>query len=238
MSNEIFPTKDSLTADELRDRAKRILANNPLERQDKLEISGDLDDSFVTALKGIKDLIGIKPDASVIYPGSSTHVGVARVFGKEAVTHVDPDERVKVALEESGYRGVTSGIEQYVPDEPVDVIVALNSYGKPDADIISRLVKPGGWIIANNYTGWARDVNTVPGLELKAAVLPTYMDSNRQLLQGDEIPPDATEDVAYYMKMSPEGKITPGTVQDHTISDVSARYPDGLFAFQFNGEIQ
>lgn len=202
------------------------------EKVDAYELSGDMDDSFVTTLRGIKDWLQIPDDATVIYPGSSVHVGVARVFGKENVVHVDPDEIAARSLSGADYMAVESTIEEYIPEEPVDVMVALNSYGKITDTILERLLKPGGLVIANNYTHWAHDLSEMPGVTLESAVLPSYGDVNASYLEGGDIPVNACGLTVQYWRISREGRIEVGTPEDNTFAEKSPNYPDGLFVFR------
>lgn len=202
------------------------------EQVDKYELGGDMDDSFVTTLRGVKDWLQIPDDANIVYPGSSAHVGVARVFGKENVVHVDPDEIAVRTLTSADYAAVKSTIEEYKPVEPADVMVALNSYGSITADVLERLVKPGGIVIANNYTHWAHELSKLPNVTLESALLPSYMDENASYVEGDDIPDGACDLVMQYWRISREGSVELGTPANNTFAEESPKYPDGLFVFR------
>lgn len=196
------------------------------------EIS-DQEDSFTNSLRKLQDEFQIPIGSTVLNPGSSTHVGAALIFGKEHVTHVDPDEVACEVLRENGYAAETARIEDYTPEQPFDAMVALNSYGSVDEATLSKLVRPGGYIITNNYTGWAEDLSKLTGsVELAGAWLPTYLDEDAKLYRGEEVPEDATGWVQDYYRMPPGGGISRGTPEDHDFADESARYPDGLFVFR------
>lgn len=199
--------------------------------QSQPELFGDTEDDFVQTLRRLKEELSIPNGASIVYPGSSTHVGVARVFGSKNVIHVDPDESACQALIDGGYNATPVGFEDFYPDEPVDGIVALNSYGVPDKESIRRVVKPGGFIVTNNYTHWADELTKVEGVNLVEAVLPDYHDDNAIVYRGDDIPRQATGLGFTYIKVE-NGTISKGTVEDHTFADQVPNYPDALFVFR------
>ena len=202
-------------------------------RQAGLEIYGDSDDSFVCALRGIKDKLNLEDGSTVVYPGSHTHVGVARVFGKENVTHVDPDHEATQVLAKADFKAVETGVEDYEPDEPADVMVALNSYGSPTSEIVQRLVKPGGFVIANNYTHWANKLNGLQdSLRLVAAIMPSYGAADARLVEASELPEEATGSDVVYSKLEGGGEISRGTPEDHDVAIEMSRNPDALFIFE------
>lgn len=203
------------------------------KKNKKLETFGDTEDEFVKALRGLQQLVGLEDSASVIYPGSSTHVGVARVFGKGNVVHVDPDSGAMDVLTEQGYLAVESTIEAYSPDKPVDAIVALNSYGVPTAETITRLVKPGGFVIANNWTHWAAELAKLGDtLELVGAIMPDYQTPDAKFAGADALPHDVTDLVKHYFVLESGGEMKAGTPENHTFADESPTYPDALFVFK------
>ena len=197
------------------------------------EVFGDCEDHFVVALRGIKTDIPLADDVKIAYPGSGTHVGVARVFGRENVTHVDPDATACSALTEAGYRAEAVGIENFCPPEPIDGIVALNSYGSPTHEIITKIVKPGGFIIANNYTHWAAELGRIQGLTLHAVLAPAYYAESPQLYRGSDIPTNATGLGICYLKIR-DGVVSYGSPDDYTYADETPNYPDALFVFRLD----
>lgn len=171
---------------------------------------GDEDDGFVRSLRRIKQDFAIARGSSVLYPGSSTHVGVARVFGKEHVIHVDPEEGAVRTLRAAGYLAVQQRVEDYAPAAPADVLVALNSYGSPTAEAIERQVRFGGMIIANNWTSWAHELNQLSShTRLLAAILPSFNAPEAELVINPE---------------QLRGAVDRGT-------DTGAPYADALFVF-------
>ncbi len=205
---------------------RRVISRQP-------EVFGDDEkDEFVVALKRIKTQLGIEPGSSVIYPGSSTHAGVARVFGKEHVQHVDPDGAAMKVMEAEGYNVTVSTIEDYHPLEQADVMVALNSYGVVTPEILDRLIKKGGYIIANNHTYWAHEIVEMHTTELVGAVMPDYRMATASWMKGEQIPSDATDIVTQYYVLKDNGNVVRGTAESHTFEDESARYPDALFIFK------
>jgi hypothetical protein len=201
--------------------------------KDKLEISGDTDDSFVIGLRSLKDRFKIANNASVIYPGSSTHVGVARVFGKANVVHVDPELEAVKTLKEAGYKAEALGIEDYRPDSLADIMVALNSYGSPTEEIVERLVKPGGYVIANNYTQWANKLNLLESaVKLKAVLGPSFNSDDARIVDAIELPDDVSAINTTYYNMGPGGALIEGTLEDHNFAAEIPLYPDALFVFE------
>lgn len=217
---------------ELSARALLIAMFNK-NKEKNLEVFGDTDDSFVDSLKTIIHSLGEKKDVSVIYPGSGAHVGVARVFGKEHVVHVDPDTDAFDALNNNGYAAVKSTIEDYMPNAPADGMVALNSYGTPSKELIGRLVKPGGFVVANNYTHWASVLAKMgETLELVGAVMPDYQLHDSEFVDNSKIPKGATEIDKAYILVDRDANVKPGTPDNFTIQNESPRYPDALFVFR------
>ena len=131
---------------------------------------GEADDSFVKRLQLVVETLGLDiGDLSVLYPGSSTHIGVASVFGKEHVTHVDIDPDATRLLQEEGYASVLGAVEQLVAPEKYDVFVSYNS-GTVNKEELERLLNPGGLIIANNWHGSANELFEQSGCELIGVV--------------------------------------------------------------------
>lgn len=205
------------------------------DRASKYETWGDNEnDDFVISLGNLKSHLDLADGVAVIYPGSSTHLGVVKVFGKESVTHVDPDVGVCDSLNSKGYFAVPSKIEDFVPDHQVDVIVALNSYGVPNSEIISRLVVPGGLIIANNYTHWAAALSKLEEVTLESGIFPDYSPNIGNFLDADQMPPDATSLHMEYWTITPEGRASIGTPEEHNFAQDTPRFPDALFVFRYN----
>jgi hypothetical protein len=196
------------------------------------ELSGDEEDDFVQSLRRFKEQFHIPDDAKVIYPGSSTHVGTARAFGKDNVVHVDPDDRAVGVLEGHGYKAVARGISEYTPDEKSDVIVGLNSYGILSQEDVERLLNDGRYLVTNNYTNWAHEAAELENLSLVGAMLPRYEEGG-VFLEGEDIPENATDIVTRYYRFPKEGGVFPAKEGDPgALPDESARYPDGLFVFR------
>lgn len=205
----------------------------PAFKERTLELSGDSDDEFVTALRDIWERLDIPQEATVIYPGSGTHVGVARIAGKDRVVHIDPDPDAVATLRAHEYDAVATRIEDYDLQVPADVMVALNAYGKITEDIVQKLLKPGGYLITNNHTHWARDAAGLQNLDLQGAVLPSYGAADARYYEGDEIPVDATGDVTKYYIYPPSGGVYEAAATDEGAEpETTPRYRNGLFVFQ------
>ena len=202
----------------------------------KLEVFGDEEEPFVQSLRVLKDALHIHEDAQVVYPGSSTHVGVARVFGKECVTHVDPEDEACSVLKNAGYTAEAIGIEDYHPKEPADLMVALNSYGEPTAKMLKNVLKPGGLVITNNYTHWATELSAIEGVTLQSAMLPDYRSGNAELVDSARVPKNATEIVEQEFVITRGGRMLPyepGERAEGLVTSISSpRYPDALFVFR------
>lgn len=224
---ELWST-DDLAGDDIDPAHYDSYLENRLRELDKkaYEIQ-DRDDEFVQALRKLITHYNIDPGVLVVHPGSGTHVGVARVFGKEHVVHVDPDNGVIGALTASDYRAELSKIEEYNPREKAGLMVALNSCGVPDREMLSRVLEPGALIISNNYSGWAKELAGIEGTALVGAVLPSYH-AGGKFVQGADIPEEAigSSQVTYQ-------------IEDNVSDDVyrftreTPNYPDALFVFRF-----
>ncbi len=233
------PTPESNNADQsspedLGDEALRILIETAVRESfsQGLELFGDCDDAFVNRLKDLNESLNVPDDAHIIYSGSSTHVGVARVFGKKNVVHVDPEEQACDLLSAAGYIAEALKIEDYHPDEKADVLVALNSYGTPSEEVIRNTVKPGGVIITNNYSHWANELNKLDGVTLKAALMPSYLDESAELVDGGDIPSDATALTEVTYSIDKDGRLNSKDPDANVFTDVKPKYPDALFVFQ------
>jgi hypothetical protein len=222
MTSETAPNyeRDSNSSNEPLKLSARALLRAMFNKNNEknLEVFGDTDDSFVDSLKIIMESLGEKMGVSVIYPGSGAHVGVARVFGKEYVVHVDPDTDAFDALNNNGYAAVKSTIEDYMPAEPADGMVALNSYGTPSKELIGRLVKSGGFVVANNYTHWASELAKMgETLELVGAVMPDYHPHDSEFVDVSKIPEGATEIDKEYILVDRDANVKPGTPEIQTL---------------------
>lgn len=102
----------------------------------------------------------IKNASRVLYPGSAADSTFADSMGIERVIHVDPSEPSIKALGDDGYVTVKSTIEAYLNDDPspVDVLILYNpAIGVFDE--MCELVRPNGYVIANNWHNSAADIN-------------------------------------------------------------------------------
>ena len=195
---------------------------------------------LVATLSELKRRFSIPDTAQVLDSGSNTNVAVSSAFGKEGATHLDPDEQAMGLLKEHGYRTVTSTMEDYSPQEPFDVLVGMNSYGTPTADTLKRLVKPGGLIIANNYTGWAHDITESGVAKLEGGVLPAYYAPEAEYLPGGEIDPRVLEiGKEYYIFPDFTPINDPSEAPDGAqifVEEDSAELPDAIFIFRMTDQ--
>lgn len=208
------------------------ILNRFRDRPTELKPYGDEHDEFVVQLRNIAHILGVGQDASVIYPGSNTHAGVARAFGRENVTHVDPDGHATNAMRKAGYHTAQLPIEEYIPEHPADLVVALNSYGQPTREVMNKLVVPEGYVIANNWTGWAHDLTGMTGYAMVGAILPAYNSPEAEWVDAADLPNNpAGKEIVFY-KILPGGALSAGTLEDNTFADEEYHNPDALFVFQ------
>jgi hypothetical protein len=205
------------------ERAKEVF-NRPYE------ITGDTEDDFVQALRTLQRFVPIAAGVRVVYPGSKTHVGVARVFGKDAVMHVDTNSRAVECLLAHGYQAEVASLEDYTPPAPYDVMVGMNLPDTTAAQHLGSLVRPGGLVVVNNATGWARDLAVNNRARLYSAIFPAYDGDDSRYAIAGLLPADATACTPAYYRMDPPGPADgpgPGILEDQV-----ALYPQGLFVFR------
>lgn len=120
-------------------------------------------------LRGI--MHGVGSDATIIYPGSAADVQLAKVFG-ETVIHVDPDAASMDALRRHGLVAISARVEDYLPSltRPIDVLFSYNA-GIPGEDIRS-MIRPGGYLIANNWHEAANAIGGDRSFDIVAAINP------------------------------------------------------------------
>lgn len=98
---------------------------------------------------------------SVLYPSCGFDASPARVF--DNVTFVDIEEGnpgcIK-SLRKAGLRALKKDIREYKPDELHDLLILLNP--AIPTEWASRHLKPGGWVLANNYHGNASEMHSKP----------------------------------------------------------------------------
>jgi hypothetical protein len=218
-------------------RAAEFIVNDSLVPE-KRTTHGFEKDDFTDALSAIAQRFSIASDSAVLYPGSSTHMGVAFTFGKDRVTHVDPDELACSALQQNGCNAVVSTFEDLSVESHFDVLVALNSYGTADPEALARVLKPGALIIANNYTHWADDIRQSGVAHLEGAIFPAYFGpGGGNYSEADQLPDDATELSMAYYNITREGNVSPGTPDNNTFSDIQPKYPDALFVFTYSPDV-
>jgi len=115
---------------------------------------------------------GLPEAPKVIYPGSAAHVAPADVFGKENTVMIDPEERAVRALSENGYTAVASRLEDYIAlheRDLFDIAVSFNAGGIVERNY-KNILKPGGFVIANNWHDTANWLNASPDFRLLGAV--------------------------------------------------------------------
>ncbi|HMQ95911.1 MAG TPA: hypothetical protein PKD19_01700 [Candidatus Saccharibacteria bacterium] len=117
--------------------------------------------------------LGITEQSIVLYPGSAADATFADVIGGRQVIHIDPDEVSIRELQTEGYVGVPTTKEQYYADNPglvgaVDMIISYNA-GKISGEEVS-FIRPGGYVLANNWHDSANAMARREDFELVGAV--------------------------------------------------------------------
>jgi len=113
------------------------------------------DDSIYTAFKE-----QVHNPRSVLYPSCGIDASPARVF--DNVTFVDKE--CVQRLREAGFKALKMDIQDYKPEEEHDALILLNP-SIPSEWGTRHLVR-GGYVIANNYHGNARELFHDPGFTL------------------------------------------------------------------------
>lgn len=191
------------------------------------EVYGDTDDEFVIKVAELTEHFNLHPQR-VLYPGSSQHAGVARVFGKDKVVHVDPDANAIAVMAKEGYQTQAGKVEEYESDQQFDLIVSFNA-GTVEPNEIERLLTPSGYVIANNWHGSANRMSSYDNFRLLGAVLPSYHDGT--IVDGATA---ANGLGVTRMAVTPGGEIALSEDIDETTMTVieNENSPDGLFLFQ------
>lgn len=104
----------------------------------------------------------------VYYPGSNTHIGPSKVdgFKDSRVIYADSEYMPVKALQEAGYEAHFVDAEEYNPGK-VDILILLNFW----AEKPPTLVKPGGYVICNNWWGAAARLYADNNFELVGALV-------------------------------------------------------------------
>jgi hypothetical protein len=136
--------------------AKLILRQTPsFMRPEK---PGYSDGVSVRALRELGKRMLLPQPPRVVYPGSSVDTGVAEVFGKENVTHIDTHEAAMAVMALGGYEAVAGPVDDYAGD-PFDLMVVRSALVLSE-ELIEDLITTTGYLISNN---WFR--GTVPLME-------------------------------------------------------------------------
>ena len=191
------------------------------------EVYGDEDEGFADSLRQLTERFDIHPEA-VLYPGSSKHAGVGRVFGQDKVVHVDPDTNAMEVMASHGYAVQAGRLEDYLPERQFDLIISYNA-GTLEPPELERLLVPGGYVIANNWHGSANNLSFDGHFRLLGAVLPSIHDGT--VRDVDE----ATDGLGTTrLAVTREGEVVSGDDIDESTMSVmeNEKSPDGLFLFK------
>lgn len=196
------------------------------------EVYGDTDDDFVIKIRELTEHFNLHPQ-NVLYPGSNQHAGVARVFGRDRVMHVDPDAASMETMSKEGYQVDANRVEDYKPGKQFDLIVSYNA-GTIEPDEIERLLSPTGYVIANNWHGSANRMATYKNFRLMGAILPS-------IHEGTVVDSDTAVQGLGTTRIGviPGGIIVTGEAVDEATMSVfdNKNSPDGLFLFQRREEV-
>ncbi|HII15337.1 MAG TPA: hypothetical protein HA362_03405 [Nanoarchaeota archaeon] len=119
---------------------------------------------------------------SVLYPSCGFDASPARVFPN--VTFVDIDiggnEGCVRKLQEAGLHAFRQDIRDYTPQELHDLLILLNPCIR--TEWASRHLKPGGYVLANDYHGNASEMHRQPEQFTLWGVIDSGRDGNRAVV--------------------------------------------------------
>ncbi len=176
---------------------------------------GDESEDFF--IQGIERFMEhFKPHADVVfYPGSSTHIGPSSApsLSQSKVIYLDSDYSAVKALQSAGHESYLGDAEEFDPGD-VDLLIILNfSAEKP-----LQHVKPGGYVICNNWWGTAKDLFKRPDFEIVGAV---YGNEGKE----EQLATDNARDFMTPVETDEEWKDKYPQSYEYTREDVSSLAP-------------
>lgn len=148
--------------------------------------------------------------STIYYPGSYYDLSFTKLYPEARVIHVDIESEPVEAMRRSGYEAYKADRDEFVPDDPADIVVIFNA-GYAAEEHLKKVTKPGSLVIVNDWHHAATFMNeSCPDFSLVGVV-------------GNNNPEKIIED----FDTSKLGRM-PG--QDEGL-DISP-YSDIIFAFQ------
>jgi hypothetical protein len=102
---------------------------------------------------------------SVVYPASSTDVTPSKVF--DNVTFIDIDENAIATLMKAGFNAIERNLRTFRPPVHYDLLLRIACPIEID---VGAYLRPGGYLIANNWFSAAEKLNMDNGLQLIGAI--------------------------------------------------------------------
>lgn len=107
----------------------------------------------------------INPAADIVYyPCCSCDTTPSAAFPNARVIYADRDGATMEALRAHGFEAHTTDATAFRPIDAVDIVVMLNPTIAPDGPLSA--LRPGGYLLCNDYHGTARDVRELPTFTL------------------------------------------------------------------------
>lgn len=111
-------------------------------------------------------------DYRIVYsPCCAYDVSPSTSFPNSRVVYVDLDEKAMETLSTAGYEAHCEDATTFIQDEPIDVAILLNPSVR-GGDLVSHL-KPGGYVLCNDYHGTATAFRDNTEFEFVGVILPT-----------------------------------------------------------------
>jgi hypothetical protein len=109
-------------------------------------------DSFTQRAARLIEDSGVNPQV-IYYPGCNVDLSFAKLFPKSRVIHADIDDKVMKKMTEGGYEAHTADMNEYIPDQPADVVVIFDA-GYIPQEHLEKIMNPQGIVLVNNWH-WA-----------------------------------------------------------------------------------
>lgn len=93
----------------------------------------------------------------IYYPSCALDTSLSVGFPNANVVYADIDEGAISSLQEEGHDAISMDATTWVPDEEMDMVLLLNPV--ISSRVPSRAVRPGGYVLANNYHATADELH-------------------------------------------------------------------------------
>ncbi|WP_436900805.1 hypothetical protein [Halovenus halobia] len=120
--------------------------------------------------------------AVVYYPGSGHDVSPSAAFPGSRVVYADVDAAAMDDLDKAGYETVWADATAHELETGADIILFQNA-GLMEEPIVTRNLREGGWVLANNHLESAEHVAALEAVEL-VGVIP---DENRRIINTSNL---------------------------------------------------